>query len=422
MDALDAFDQHLVIHTPVSDRHRPHYLRWVRRFVSKYGEVEPAERQKTLLMYRQELAPRFHGWQVEQALQAVRHYWHFLDRDARVKTVRKRGLDDARIIDEYRRILRLQHKSFRTEKSYMGWIQRFLTDMGPMRRDEIGADHVRHFLSYLAVERRVAVSTQEQALNALLFLCRHVLHVEIDGLSTTIRSRKPRRLPVVLTRAETGRLILSLGGRYRLMAQIMYGGGLRLEECLGLRVVDVDLELSTITVRAGKGNKDRLTVLPKSLHADLENRVQRTKLEFELGRSKNQAGVFLPDTIAHKRPSAAGEWGWYWLFPASRVSVHPQTGQPGLYHLHASAFARALTEAVRASGLKKRVTAHVFRHSFATHLIETGYDIRTVQELLGHSRVQTTMVYTHVARNRRLDVISPLDRPSSSRDSARQGS
>ncbi len=357
------------------------------------------------------------GWQVEQALQAVRHYWHFQDRDSRVRALVVHGPDDGTIVEECRRVLRLQHKAVKTERSYLGWIQRFLTDLGPLDRTEITADHVRHFLSYLAVERRVSLSTQEQAFNALLFLCRHVLHVEIDGLGTTIRARRPRRLPVVLNRTEVQRLISSLSGVDRLIGKLMYGSGIRLEECLSLRVMDVDLEDLIITVRAGKGNKDRVTILPSSVMTELEKHLQTIRHRFQHDRGRNLPGVFLPDAVAHRRPAARTEWGWYWLFPSSRVCSHPQTGKQGLYHRHPSSFARALTAAARDAGIRKRVTSHALRHSFATHLLESGYDIRSIQDLLGHTNVQTTMIYTHVAQTNRLGVVSPLDRDDARRES-----
>lgn len=417
MDRFAAFNQHLIIHTSVPDHQRPYYVQWVRRFLSTYGEVPRAGRQEALIAYDRKLVRRFENWQVEQALQAVRHYWHFLDRDTLRKAVREHGAEDDEIVGEFRRVLRLQHKAVRTEKSYVGWVRRFLTVMGPMRRADISADHVRHFLSYLAVERRVAVSTQNQAFNALLFLSRYVLDFDIDGLASTIRSRKPRRLPVVLTRQEARAVIGHLPQPHKLIAQILYGAGLRLEECLNLRVADIDADGYTIAVRRGKGGKDRLTVLPESLKTDLKAHLSRLRRRFEHDRAARLVGVFLPDSVLNKRPGAATEWSWYWLFPATRPSVHPQTGRPGLYHLHHSAFARALTAAGREAGLRKRISSHVFRHSFATHLVEAGYDIRTVQELLGHRNLQTTMVYTHVAKANQIRVVSPLDR-----DSARQGS
>ena len=393
MDKFQAFDQHLAIHTSVADRHRPYYVRWVRRFVRVHGDVAHSDRQSALLAFRQELVPRFEQWQVNQALQAVRHFWHFLDRDGRTRAVTRHGPQDAAIIDEYVRVLRLQHKAYRTEKSYVAWVRRFLTDLGPLERKEISADHVRQFLSYLAVERRVSVSTQEQAFSALLVLCRNVLQVEIDGLATTIRARRPRRLPVVLTRTEVERVTQELQEPYRLISRLLYGAGLRLAECLSLRVKDIDLEHYTITVRFGKGNKDRMTVLPSSIRADLAQRLKQLQISFRRRRASNEPGVFLPDAVAHKRSQSATEWAWFWLFPASRPSYHPQTGEPGLYHLHGSSFARALSAAGREAGLKMRVSSHVFRHSFATHLVEAGYDIRTVQELLGHRYLQTTMIY-----------------------------
>ncbi|MCK4514772.1 MAG: integron integrase [Spirochaetaceae bacterium] len=406
---LDGFNRHLKLRTDVPDRHRSYYLSWVRRFLATHPEVAVTNRQSALTAYRVELVSRFHDWQVNQALQAVRHYWYFADKGTKPDPRRQLAADDAEILDEYRRILRLQHKSYRTEKSYVAWVRRFLADIGPMRREDIGPNHVRHFLSFLAVERQVAASTQEQAFNALLFLCRYVLHVEIDGLATTIRSRRPKRLPVVLNQSEAQRILGALAGWYRLMARIMYGSGLRLEECLSLRIRDIDFETPAITVRAGKGDKDRVTMLPQTAHDDLRHHLSEVRRLYDFGRVRHEPGVMLPPAVAHRIPGACTEWHWFWVFPASRVSIDPRSGTRVRYHLHSSAFSRALSAATRTAGIAKRVAAHTFRHSFATHLVEAGYDIRTVQELLGHSKVQTTMIYTHVASTNRLGVISPLD-------------
>jgi integron integrase len=418
---LGDFNQHLAIHTSIPDRYRLHYLQWVHRFLAKHGEVMREERQRKLAEFRQELTPRWQEWQVKQALQAVRHYWHFLDRDETARRLHVVSSQDEQLLERCRKILRLQHKAYRTEKCYLGWVRRFLTDVAPIDRSEIASEHVKHFLSYLAVERQVSTATQDQAFSALLFFCRHVLDIEIDELATTIRARRPRKLPIVLSGTEIAGIVASLRPPFRLIAQLMYGCGLRLEECLSLRVMDVDTDSLTVTVRSGKGGKDRVTILPRSVVGALAHHTNRLRKRFDLERGRRLPGVFLPTAIERKTPQSAEIWGWYWLFPASRSSNHPQTGGAGLYHLHPTAFGRALADAARSAGIRKRVTSHAFRHSFATHLVEAGYDLRTVQELLGHSRIQTTMVYTHVAASRRLGVVSPLDRDSAPRRSGPPG-
>lgn len=408
-EELKRFDRYLKLTAGVSDRHGPYYLSWVARFTAQHADVNPEQRQAALVAFRTELSSRFQDWQVKQALQAVRHYWYFVDKGQRTPR-RRMAVADAQIVEECRRVLRLQHKAYRTEKAYLTWVRRFLTDLGPMERSEISAVHARHFLSYLAVERQVAVSTQQQAFNALLFLFRHVLHVEIDGLEATIRSRRPRRLPAVLSRVDVQAVIGALSGWHRLIAMIMYGGGLRLEECLSLRVQDVDIDARTVNVRNAKGSKDRLTILPRAVSEDLNRHLLEIRRLYDFSRARHEPGVSLPAQIAHKTSRLATEWQWFWLFPASRPCADPLSGEPRRYHLHGSAFSRALTAAARTAGVTKRVTAHTFRHSFATHLVEAGYDIRTVQELLGHSNLQTTMIYTHVAGDRTKGVVSPLDR------------
>ena len=406
---LDEFNRHLKSRTDVPDRHRFHYLAWVRRFLATRPDIGLSDRQAALAAYRVELVPRVQEWQVKQAMQAVRHYWYFIDKGARADILRQLSASDAAILNEYRTVLRLQHKSYRTEKSYVAWVRRFLTDIGPVRPEDIGPEHVRHFLSFLAVERQVAVATQEQAFNALLFLCRFVLHVEIDGLATTIRSRRPKRVPVVLSRQEVHRVIDGMTGWYRLMAAIMYGGGLRLEECLSLRVQDIAFDPSTITVRSGKGDKGRVTMLPKSLHDDLHRHLREVRGLYDFSRSRDEPGVKVPPAVGHKTPHADTEWRWFWIFPASGVCIDPRSGTGVRYHIHPSAFSRALSAASRSAAIVKRATAHTFRHSFATHLVEAGYDIRTVQQLLGHANLQTTMIYTHVATTNGSGVVSPLD-------------
>jgi integron integrase len=306
------------------------------------------------------------------------------------------------------RMMRLRHLSYRTEQSYLGWLHRFRDFTGDRPGVELRAGDVVRFLSRLAVEERVSASTQNQAFSALLFLFRHVLGKELD-VSTTVRARACRRLPVVLSRTEVGAVLSRLPEPFRLMARVIYGSGLRLQECLELRVKDVDFERGLLTVRSGKGDKDRWTVLPESLRTDWVKHLEMVRVRHEQDRAEGLPGVALPLALERKYPSAGKEWAWFWAFPAASVSMDPRTRVVRRHHQHPSAFQKAFKQAVREAGIAKPATIHTLRDSFATHLLELGTDIHTIQELLGHKDVQTTMIYTHVATRNRLGVQSPLD-------------
>jgi len=310
---------------------------------------------------------------------------------------------------ETTRLMRLKHLSYRTEKSYLAWIARFLSFAAPPAAGALTEEHLKHYLSYLAVERKVAAATQKQAFNALLFLYRKVLGREIRGLETVVPSHLPRRLPVVLTKEEIRAVFRHLSGVHRLIAAVIYGGGLRLEECLCLRVKDVDFARGCLVVRAGKGQKDRETVLPERVAGELQRHLLRVQALHERDRRRGIAGVWLPEALARKYTGAEKEWAWFWLFPSSKLSIDPLTGVVRRFHLYPTTLQKAFQRAVARSGLVKRATVHTLRHSFATHLVEKGYDIRTIQELLGHADVSTTMIYTHVATKNKLGVSSPLD-------------
>jgi integron integrase len=269
---------------------------------------------------------------------------------------------------------------------------------------------VTAFLSSLANERHVSASTQNQALAAILFLYREVLRQEIPWLEGVVRARRPRRLPVVLTREEVDAVFERMEGTHRLMARLMYGTGLRLMECLGLRVKDVDIARREVIVRQGKGAKDRRTMFPAALVADMRTHLRIVRLVFDADRARGVAGVELPDAYGVKYPGAAVEWGWHWVFPQDRLSTDPRSGIVRRHHAYDETFQRALKQAARRAGVVKPVSSHSLRHSFATHLMESGYDIRTVQELLGHKDVSTTMIYTHVLNRGGRGVVSPLDR------------
>ncbi|QXD14403.1 integron integrase [Rhodocaloribacter litoris] len=314
-----------------------------------------------------------------------------------------------RLLDQVRSVCRTRHYSISTERAYVQWIKRFIYFHGKRHPAQLGASHVREYLSFLAEVRQVAASTQNQALNALVFLYRHVLHRELGDFGGYARARRPRRLLVVLTRHEVGDVLSHLIGPPGLVVQLLYGSGLRLLEALRLRVKDLDFGYRQLVVRDGKGGKDRITLLPDRLHGPLQRQWQRVRLLHEEDLEAGFGEAPLPYALARKYPNAGYSEGWQYVFPASQRSRDPRSGVLRRHHLHPSVIQKAVRKAGRQANLSKPVTCHTFRHSFATHLLEDGYDIRTVQELLGHKDVRTTMIYTHVL-NRGTTVRSPLDR------------
>ncbi|MFN7985511.1 MAG: integron integrase [Vicinamibacterales bacterium] len=315
-----------------------------------------------------------------------------------------------RLLDQVRAAIRARHYSRRTEEAYVHWIRRFIVFHGKRHPREMGAAEITEFVTWLAVDLHVAGSTQNQALSGVLFLYKDVLRVDIGTVVTPPRARLPERVPVVLTPAEVRAVVSSLEGVPKLVAMLLYGAGLRLQECLSLRVKDVDFERRELTVRRGKGQKDRRVMLPDAVREPLLWHLARVKQQHAADLAAGCGRVVLPDALERKFPSAPTDWAWQFVFPAGRICRDARYGPPSRYHLHESAVQRAVTQAARQAGLAKRVGCHTFRHSFATHLLETGSDIRTVQELLGHADVSTTMVYTHVLNRGGMGVRSPLDR------------
>jgi integron integrase len=351
-----------------------------------------------------------------------------------------------RLLDQVREACRIRHYSLRTENAYVHWIRRFILFHGKRHPREMAAGEINRFLTHLAVDGYVSASTQNQAFSALLFLYQKVLQVEPGQIAGVVRANRPKRLPVVLTRGEVDRVLAELRDPYRLVVQLLYGSGLRLLEALCLRVQDLDFVRHEVLVRHGKGGKDRRTLLPQSITVPLQAHLEgvRALHQKELARGRGQ--VRLPEAFERKVPSASTDWRWQWVFPSYTLSVEasernsvvhslrewrepchaargasgphsslrlpdPRTGWPGRHHLHEGTVSREISQAGRRAGLSKRPTAHSFRHSFATHLLEAGYDIRTVQELLGHANVETTMIYTHVLNKGGQGVRSPLDHP-----------
>jgi len=315
-----------------------------------------------------------------------------------------------KLLDQVRRAIRLRHYSRRTEEAYTYWIRRFILHHGKRHPRELGTDHVASFLAWLAVSERVSASTQNQALSALLFLYREIVRRDLADLPEIPRARQPDRVPVVLGRDEVAQLLRHLQGVDWLIVAVLYGGGLRLQECLSLRVKDIDFARNQIVVRRGKGQKDRFTVLPAAIKGTLEVHLAAVKRVHDRDLTDGLGRAVLPDALMRKYPNAAREWAWQFVFPAARICRDPRWGPPNRFHIHESVVQKAVAQAARAAGLTKRVGPHTFRHSFATHLLEDGQDIRTVQELLGHRDVRTTMIYTHVLARGPLGVRSPIDR------------
>jgi integron integrase len=312
-------------------------------------------------------------------------------------------------LEEARRAIRLRHYSLRTEEVYLHRIKDFIYFHGKRHPSTLGAEDIRRYLTALAVEQNVAASTQNVARSAVLFLYREVLNIPVETLAGIAPARRPERLPVVFTRAEVQSLLAHLEGTPLLMASLLYGSGLRLMDCLRLRVKDIDFSLHQITIRDGKGQKDRVSMLPHTLDTALREQLDAARAVYQQDLAAGTVNVFLPDALARKYPNAPHEWAWQWVFPAARLSTDPRSGLIRRHHVGEETLQRAVKAAIAKAAITKNGSCHTLRHSFATHLIENGYDIRTVQELLGHSDVRTTMIYTHVLNRGGRGVSSPLD-------------
>ena len=413
---LQQFGEFLLRGRLVKESAAPYCVRWVRRFLSRPAVNEPLVDQVTRFCEELERDGQCQDWQVQQAEHALRIYfvnfrkredWHRLasSNDSAAAT----GVG---VLDTLRARLRTRHYSYRTECSYVDWVKRFMAYTSSQQGSPsppVTTDSVRDFLTHLAVRQGVSASTQNQALCALLFLCREVLGVEVEHLGGTVRARRGVRLPVVLSVPETAALLGAMSGAAALMASLIYGGGLRVSECCELRVKDLDFDQGLLIVRGGKGNKDRATLLPEGVRDELRAQLQRAEALHRADRAAGLAGVLLPDGLDRKYPNAGRELGWFWVFPSHTLSTDPRAGIVRRHHLHESVVQKAVKVAARTARMHKPVSVHTLRHCFATHLLLSGVDIRQIQEYLGHANVETTMIYTHVVKDLRSPPRSPLD-------------
>jgi integron integrase len=314
-----------------------------------------------------------------------------------------------KLLDQVRHVIRKKHYSIRTEQAYLQWIKRFILFHNKRHPKDMGEKEISQYISYLATDRKVASSTQNQAMNAIVFLYKQVLKIELGDFGHMERAKKPEKLPTVMSKREVGQVLAEISGTHRLMAKLLYGCGLRLMECVRLRVKDVDFDQNQVIVRDGKGMKDRSTLLPEQLKPLLSDQLERVKILHEKDLKNGCGEVYLPFALERKYPHAARELAWQYVFPSEKISKDPRSTKMRRHHVSESGLQKAVRYAARKADLFKPVSPHTFRHSFATHLLEAGYDIRTVQELLGHKDVSTTMIYTHVINKGGMGVQSPLD-------------
>ena len=417
---LPEFQDFLLSRSLVPAKNVPFYAHWVSKFLAFSNKNQDLSSNLKVEEFLNQLKAqkKIADWQIRQAEAALRLYiHHFLDSETLILSPdlpQKRVLDVSKIPSDMRQALRIKHYSYSTERSYLEWAERFVDYTSNVKKKDIRAvglasDDVKDFLSYLALTRRVSSSTQNQAFNALLFLFRDVLKTELGDLSKTVRAKRGEKLPVVLSPGEVQALFKHVEGLNLLMLQLLYGSGLRLLELARLRVKDIDFEQNLLFVRGSKGDKDRATILPQTVKNMLKKHLDEVKKLHARDLAGGYGEVYLPDSLERKYPNAPKEWGWQYAFPASKLSVDPRSGKIRRHHISEKTIQNAVKEAVRKSGIVKHASVHTLRHSFATHLLMNGVNIREIQTLLGHKHVETTMVYTHVVRDLVSVPRSPLD-------------
>jgi integron integrase len=421
LPTLPEFQQYLLSRKLVPEKNAPYYAYWVSRYLAFSNLLENMDKTEMLQRFLDDLQSRQHmeGWQVQQAREAVQLYTnHFLggstsDGKTAGGNISSDAFDPNSVMAKMREAIRIKHYSYSTERTYLDWVKRFCEYTSNVKggaiRETPGAADIRDFLSYLAVSRNVSASTQNQAFNALLFLFRSVLDIEVGDLNSTVRAKRGPKLPVVLTVEEVRQTFSFMEGTSLLMTQLFYGAGLRLMELFRLRVKDIDFGAGLILVRVAKGDKDRSTILPVGIREALRQHLDEVKALHERDLAAGFGEVYLPDALARKYPNAAREWKWQYAFPSAKLSVDPRSGKVRRHHLSEKSIQNTVATAVRKAGIAKHVTVHTLRHSFATHLLMNGVNIREIQELLGHKNVETTMIYTHVMRDMANAPTSPLD-------------
>ena len=411
---FENYRNYIKLKVKIPDNRIAYYLGWVTQFFAYCNKnpgqpFDPSEVHEFL----GHLENQCESWQVQQAKKAIELYRYVQSTGKRLSSKKSASPSSGawkKAADNMVKRLRLKGCAYKTEQTYLHWLRDFYRFVDNSPPETISDRHLMDYLTYLSVERNVAKSTQSQAFNALLFFYRNVLGRDPGDIRDAIRARPKKRLPVVLTRTEISLLLEQLSGIPLLMAKIIYGGGLRLQECISLRIKDIDFEQNILSIR-GKGDKDRRTLLAGVAVNPLKIHIERVRKLFEDDRQAGVSGVQLPNALERKYTNAGKEWIWQWVFPSKNLSVDPRTQIVRRHHIHSTSLQKHIKKAANRAMITKRVTVHTLRHSFATHLLESGTDLRTIQELLGHSSVQTTMVYTHVARKNALGVTSPLDRP-----------
>lgn len=392
----------------IKQNHKPFFIKWVEMYLAylEKNDISATQNDENLKKFILDLSKKekYQEWQINQAINAVNHFLTFLKRDGAENSTLT--IDD--IVKKTNDIIRLKHYSARTGKSYINWIKQFLKFTNK-NINEVNSDDVKDFLTYLAKERNVSASTQNQAFNSILFLFRNVLNKNLENMKNTLRAKRKRKIPTVLTREEVSVLLDNLYDTYLIIAKLLYGCGLRLMECMQLRAKDVDFESNTITIHSGKGDKDRVVMLPENIKKELRGHLEKCEAQHTKDLKLGYGFVKLPDALSKKYPNAGKEWTWQWVFPAKSFYVDKEKGNIYKHHLHESNVQKAIRAAAIKSNIPKKISAHTLRHSFATHLLESGVNIRVVQELLGHKQLETTMIYTHVLLEYKNDIKSPLD-------------
>jgi integron integrase len=420
MDLLPDFQTFLRQTFNIKDHQTPYYAGWVHQFLT-HSKIRPdLKLDNRIQSFLDKMQTQYNksDWQIRQADRAIRLYiFHFCDPQTRAvlggcQDQTFQLSDDAILIKKTKEIIRLKHYSRKTERTYVQWIKRFLgyiKQKQKTRKESFSDQDVKNYLSYLALQQRVSASTQNQAFNALLFLYRNILRIELQDMSTTLRAKRGPKLPVVLTEDEVKQIFENTSGIHRLYLQFLYGAGLRISELVRLRVKDIDFTYNTVTVRSSKGDKDRTTVLPGRIKSNLQAHLRQVRKIHESDLKKGFGAAYLPFALARKYPKAGKDWCWQFVFPSAKLSVDTLDGNIRRFHVSEKTIQRNMKQAIKASNITKHAGVHTLRHSFATHLLMSGVNIREVQELLGHKNVETTMIYTHVIRDLTNVPASPPD-------------